>query len=85
MAIGMKMGRTDSTDREALLKIYGRCQQFWEKFEKEFGSTECYNLIGHHLDDPEEHKKWLESGGREKCVAIVEKTAQMFCEFINEI
>jgi C_GCAxxG_C_C family probable redox protein len=85
MAIGMKMGRTDHTNREALLKVYEKCQQFWEKFEKEFGSVDCYNLIGYHLGDPEELKKWLESGGREKCAAIVAKTAQMLCEFINEI
>jgi C_GCAxxG_C_C family probable redox protein len=84
MAIGMKTGRTDRTDREALLKVYEKCQQFWEKFGKEFGSRDCYNLMGYHLDDPEEHKKWLESGGREKCAAIVEKTAQMLCEFINK-
>jgi hypothetical protein len=47
--------------------------------------VDCYNLIGYHLDDPEEHKKWLESGGREKCVAIVEKTAQMLCDFVEDI
>jgi C_GCAxxG_C_C family probable redox protein len=83
MAIGMKMGRTDHTDREALMKIYEKCSQFWEKFEKEFGSRDCYHLIGYHLDNPEELKKWIESGGRQKCAAIVEKTAQMLCEFIE--
>jgi C_GCAxxG_C_C family probable redox protein len=83
MAIGMKMGRMDPTDREALVKIYEKCNQFWDKFEKEFGSRECYNLIGYHLDNPEELKKWIESGGRQKCAAIVEKTAQMLCDFIE--
>jgi C_GCAxxG_C_C family probable redox protein len=85
MAIGMKMGRTDHTDREALMKIYEKCSQFWEKFEKELGSRECYRLIGYHLDNPEELKQWIESGGREKCAAIVEKTARMLCEFIESI
>jgi C_GCAxxG_C_C family probable redox protein len=85
MAIGMKMGRTDHTDREALLKVYEKCQEFWEKFEKEFGSRDCYSLIGYHLNDPEELKRWIELGGREKCAGIVEKTAQMLCAFIGEI
>ncbi len=85
MTIGMKMGRTDPKDRETQLKVYEKCQAFWDKFEKEFGSRDCYKLTGYHLDDPEENKQWLTSGGREKCVAIVEKTAQMLCHFLNEI
>jgi C_GCAxxG_C_C family probable redox protein len=84
MAIGMKMGRTDPKDRETLLKVYEKCQQYWEKFEKEFGSRDCYALIGYHLDDPEENRKWLESGGREKCTAIIEKAARMLCDFLGE-
>ena len=85
MAIGMKMGRTDSEDRETLLRVYEKCREFWDRFEKEFGSRDCYKLTGYRLDDPEENKKWLVSGGREKCVAIVEKTAQILCEFIKEM
>jgi C_GCAxxG_C_C family probable redox protein len=85
MAIGMKMGRIDPKDREALLKIYEKCQQFWEKFGKEFGSGDCYALIGYHLDDPEDNRKWLESGGREKCTVIVEKTTCMLCDFLGEM
>jgi len=85
MAIGMKMGRTDPKDRETLLKVYEKCQQFWGKFENEFGSRNCYDLIGLHLDDPEENKKWAETGGREKCTAIVEKTAGMLCDLLREL
>jgi C_GCAxxG_C_C family probable redox protein len=83
MAIGMKMGRTDPKDRETLFKVYEKCQQFWGQFEKELGSTECYALIGYHLDIPEERQQWLDSGGMKKCAAIVGKTAQMLCEFIK--
>jgi len=85
MAIGMKIGRTDPKDKEAVAKVYGKCQQFWDRFEKELGSTNCYNLIGYHLDHEEERQKWLASGGMEKCASIVQKTAQMLCEFISEI
>ena len=38
MAIGMKMGRVDPGDREALSKVSEKCQQFWDQFEKEFGN-----------------------------------------------
>jgi C_GCAxxG_C_C family probable redox protein len=85
MAIGMKMGRSDPKDKEAVLKVYGKCQQFWGRFEKKFGSNVCYSLTGYHLDNEEERKKWLASKGNKKCAAIVEKTAKMLCEFIDKI
>ncbi|OGP96282.1 MAG: hypothetical protein A2157_18560 [Deltaproteobacteria bacterium RBG_16_47_11] len=85
MAIGMKIGRTDPKDKEAVAKVYGKCREFWDQFEKEFGSNVCYNITGFHLDNEEERQKWLASGGMEKCAAIVEKTAQMLCDFFNEI
>ena len=85
MAIGMKMGRTDPKDKGAVAKVYGKCQEFWSQFEKEFGSNACYNLTGFHLDDEEERQKWLASGGTEKCTEIVKKTASMLCDFLNEI
>ena len=84
MAIGMKMGRTDPNDRKTLRNVYEKCGQFWDQFEKEFGSNLCYNIIGIHFDDEEEVKKWLDTGGREKCTNLVEKTACMLCEFIAE-
>ena len=85
MAIGMKLGRTDPKGKEAVSKVYAKCQEFWNQFEKEFGSTLCYNIIGIHLDNEEERQKWLASGGMEKCAKIVEKTAQMLCDFVNEM
>lgn len=83
MAIGMKLGRTDPKDRGAALKVYEKCREFWDRFEKEFGSQNCYVITGYHLENPEEMKQWLKSGGREKCAEIVEKTAQMLCNFIK--
>jgi len=84
MAIGMKMGRVDPKDQETLSKVYEKCQQLWDQFEKEFGSVNCYSLIGYHLDNPEEIKQWLAVGGREKCAEIVEKTAQMLCDSLAD-
>jgi len=85
MAIGMKMGRVDPKNRETVSKVYEKCQQFWDQFEKEFGNINCYSLIGYRLDNPEENKQWLATGGREKCASIVEKTARMLCDFLSGI
>jgi C_GCAxxG_C_C family probable redox protein len=84
MAIGMKMGRTDPKDKKAVLKIYGKCQQFWDRFEKEFGSNICYNITKYHLDNEKERQKWLDEGGPEKCKQIVKRTAQMLCKFLGK-
>jgi len=85
MAIGMKMGRTDPKDKEAVSKVYLKCRGFWNQFEKEFGSRECYQLTGVHLDNEEERQHWLAAGGHEKCGAIVEKTAQMLYDYLVDI
>jgi len=85
MAIGMKMGRTDPKDKEAVAKVYEKCRQFWNQFEKEFGSNLCYNIIGYHLDNEEERQRWLTSGGPEKCTEIVKKTASMLCDLLSEV
>ena len=85
MALGMKMGRTDPKDRKTLQKVYDHCQKFWNQFEKEFGSTLCYGIIGVHLDNEEERQKWLTAGGMETCAKVVERTARMLCDFMNEM
>ncbi len=84
MAIGMKIGRSDPKDKEAVAKVYGKCREFWGRFEEEFGSNVCYNITGFHLDNEEERQKWLASGGMEKCAAVVEKAAGMLCDFMYE-
>ncbi len=84
IAIGMRSGRTNPKDRETASKVYEKCRQFMDRFEKEFGKKDCFSLTGgYHLDNPEESKKWAAAGGREKCTDIVEKTAQMLCQYIE--
>jgi C_GCAxxG_C_C family probable redox protein len=85
MAIGMKLGRTKANDKDAVAKVYSKCQEVWSQFEKEFGSNLCYDIIQVRLDNEEERQKWLASGGMEKCSKIVEKTAQMLCEYMKKM
>jgi C_GCAxxG_C_C family probable redox protein len=85
MVLGMKFGRTDPKDQDRKEKVYEKCHEFWDRFEKELGSGYCSTLIGCHLDNEKERQKWLASGGMEKCSAIVEKTANMLFNFINQI
>ncbi len=85
MVLGMMFGRMEAEDRGRKERVYELGYRFWDRFEKEFGSCYCYNLTECHLDNPGEQKKWLESGGMEKCSAIVEKTAAMLHDFLEEM
>jgi hypothetical protein len=84
MAIGMKTGRTVAGDQERREKAYQRSHQFWDRFEKEFGACDCFALTGCRFDNPEERRQWLDSGGMEKCARIVERTAQILTDFLEE-
>ena len=46
MVIGMALGRKDPKDKETLNRVYAACRAAWERFEKEFGTTGCYDLTG---------------------------------------
>ena len=85
MVLGMKFGRTDPGDQNRKEKVYDLGYRFWDRFEKEFGSCYCYNLIECHLDNAEERKKWSASGGMEKCGFIVERTVRLLWDFIEEM
>ncbi len=85
MVLGMKFGRTDPGDQDGKERVYGMGYRFWERFEKEFGSCYCYDLIQCHLDREEERKKWLASGGTGRCRSIVERTAGLLYEFLEEV
>jgi C_GCAxxG_C_C family probable redox protein len=85
LVIGMKFGRNDPKDVSSRDKTYKACYKFWQRFEKEFGSCTCYDLIQCHLDNEEERQKWLKAGGMEKCTGFVEKTAQILFDFLNEV
>jgi C_GCAxxG_C_C family probable redox protein len=85
IVIGMKFGRKDSKDQDSKEKVYKACYDFWNRFEKEFGSCICYDLINCHLDNKEELRRWFAAGGMEKCADLVERTARILFDFINEI
>ena len=84
MAVGMRFGRTDPNDREAVLMVYQTCQDVWNWFEQEMGNVNCHELIGIHIDNEEERQRWLAQGGPEKCAGIVEKTAEWLSRVLEK-
>lgn len=82
MAIGMKWGRDDAKDKQAIATVYGKVQNFWDRFEKELESRDCYGLTGFNLGEPDGIKKWAAAGGREKCTALIEKAFKIAFEYL---
>ena len=84
MVIGLRLGRTVSTDKESASKVYEKSRRLLEHFEKEFGSTICYTLTGCNFDDRAESEKWRAAGGVKRCSDLVEKTAEMLYDILEK-
>jgi len=85
MVLGMKFGRTEAEDQDRKEKVYELGYRFWDRFEKELGSCYCHDLIECRLDNREERKAWLASGGMEKCSSIVERAAGLLHDFLSNL
>ena len=86
MALSLKYGRgrDDLDNVEALYNAYKHVQQFFKKFEDEFGSANCFEIIGVDLKDADARQKWIDAGGLEKCAVLVGKAARMVAEVMLE-
>ena len=85
LIIGAKVGRKDAQDRDGRDKATGGARGFWDRFEGEFGSTECRALTGCRMDDESDRQRWLAGGGSEKCRDMVERTAAILFDFLDEM
>ena len=68
MSIGAKYGRTQSSEDRA--KAYSAATSFMNAFEKRFGSSICYDLIGCDFRTPEGRRRFEELKER-RCVNFV--------------
>jgi C_GCAxxG_C_C family probable redox protein len=82
MAIGIKYGRDDAKDKQAIQTVYKKVQDYWDRFEKEFGSRDCAVITGFDLGEADGINKWAAAGGRQKCTAMIEKAFQIAYEYI---
>jgi hypothetical protein len=80
MALGIKYG-TNEPFLEKRLKAYELAQKFYKRFEKQFGSVLCRELIGYDLSNPEELEKANTANVfEEKCSNFVRKAVETLME-----
>ena len=75
LAINMLCGRNDITS--TVEGNYSVVRDFVKKFEAEFGSTNCYQLIGCQLDTPEGQAFFKENNLWEKCLVLTREAGRL--------
>ena len=84
LALGMRCGleREKFGDIDALVEGYQPIMEYYRKFEAEFGSRYCYEIIQSDLSNPEQRQKWLERGGWEECSQLVGKASGIVADIM---
>lgn len=91
LAVGLAYGREKLEDT-AYSQAYAMAMELsidlYRRFEKEFGSTKCWDiqksLFGRAFDfkKPGEREEFVRAGGYEKCPEVVKKAARLAAEAI---
>lgn len=80
IAIGQKYGTNKPTGKERE-KAYFLALKFYDRFQKEFGSVFCRDLVGYDLTDSQERKKARDDDVfLHKCVHFVEKAVDILTD-----
>lgn len=86
LVLGIKYGReSERLDRfQDLIDSYKPVQELVRWFDKEFGSTNCYEICKVDLSQPAEREEWIGSGRVEHCNQLIGKTAGKVIELIDD-
>lgn len=74
LAINMLCGRNDTSD--TVEDNYKVVRDFVRRFEAEFGSSNCFQLVGCHLDTPEGQVFFKENNMWEKCLVFTREAGR---------
>ena len=75
IAIGLKFGRSKAKDTKRREESYQKALELFKRFEKEFGSALCYDLIRLDLTTPEGRER-IKAVRLEKCISFVRSAAR---------
>ena len=81
MAIGLKLGRSEAKDMKRRDESYKKALELYKRFEKEFGSALCYDLIKLDLTTPEGREK-SKAVRLQKCMKFVRAAGRNVAQLI---
>lgn len=85
MALGLKFGRERGDDNDAKAMAYSKIRELFAAFEKEFGTCECFGLIGIDLSTPEGLEQARQAGLHQNiCPKYVEFCAREAARLMAE-
>lgn len=90
MAFGLALGSADPTDTARIAKCQAAAHQFCLAVQKEFGSSRCGDIIErccgkrYSLSNPDEAKAYVDAGGLQKCVNVVQTTVHLATGILEE-
>ncbi len=79
MAIGLKYGRSNASDKEAYELCLKKSSKFYKKFKKEFGSILCFDLINCDLSTSKGRHNYRKRDLKEEKCSNYVKRARKFC------
>ena len=87
LTLGMLYGAEgeDLSSQEALVESFQPVKQFYQEFEKAFGSRICPEIIRADLNVPEERKAWVDRGGKQECANLCGTTVRLLFAVIGEM
>jgi C_GCAxxG_C_C family probable redox protein len=81
MVLGMVYGQDSSENPND--KVYEKLQSFLQKFEEEFGSTNCFDLTGCDFRTEKGRLTFNEEGIKDKCTKLTSSAAAMVAQLIK--
>lgn len=84
MVLGLKFGRTVADDTETKEKNYRLVHEFVERFNKQFDSCTCRDLLGFDPGTPEASQRFANEPELEKrCAGFVREAAEILEDIIE--
>jgi C_GCAxxG_C_C family probable redox protein len=83
IAIGLKYGTTDPSDKDTKMKTYEIVKNAAEQFEKQYGSVNCRDLLGFDLSTPQGKEQAKKSGSFDICPNLIRCAAQIAEETLD--
>jgi len=82
IAIGLKLGRSEAENTKSRDESYEKALELFKRFEREFGSVLCYDLIKLDLTTPE-GRKMIKAVRLGKCINFVRAAARNAAQLIG--
>ena len=91
LALGLRYGTTDRSDKDASSKCTERAHQFCPAVRRELGSTRCGDILerrlGRRFDlfDPSERRQYLDAGGVQTCTGVAQAAVRIAAALLGEL